>query len=68
MGRSIEKQVSRKVITAPPGTIITVNPEQMQLIRYHARGCRAIKSRSDLKTGRRFVLLGDFFNGRTSAK
>lgn len=33
----------------------------MTLVVYHARGCRDIKSRENLKTGKRDVLLGEFF-------
>jgi len=45
----------------PPGKVISVEPEAMTLVRYHARGCRDIKSRVNLKTNKRDVFLGDFF-------
>lgn len=45
----------------PVGKIIQVEPSSMTLVRYHARGCRDIISRVNLKTGKRDVLLGEFF-------
>lgn len=45
----------------PVGKIIEVDPKSMTLVRYHARGCRNITSRDNLKTGKRDVLLGEFF-------
>ena len=59
----------------PQGAIISVEPQSMTLVRYHARGCRDIVTRANLKTGKRDVLLGalyrsanyaaggDFYNG-----
>lgn len=44
----------------PPGKVISVDPKAMTLVRYHARGCRDIVSRVNLKSGKRDVLLGDF--------
>ena len=41
----------------PKGAIISVEPE------YHARGCRDIVTRANLKTGKRDVLLGAFYQG-----
>jgi len=51
----------------PPGKVIAVEPSAMTLVRYHARGCRDIISRANLKTGKRDVLLGEFIN-RTNRK
>lgn len=45
----------------PPGKIIAVEPSAMTLVRYHARACRNMMSRQNLKTGKRDVLLGEFF-------
>lgn len=45
----------------PPGKVISVDPKAMTLVRYHARGCRDIVSRVNLKSGKRDVLLGDFY-------
>lgn len=45
----------------PVGKIIEVDPRRMTLVRYHARGFREIVSRVNLKTGKRDVLLGDFY-------
>lgn len=45
----------------PVGKVISVEPKAMTLVRYHARGCRSIVSAVNLKTGKRDVLLGDFF-------
>lgn len=45
----------------PVGKVISVEPRAMSLVRYHARGCRDIVSRVNLKTGKRDVLLGDFY-------
>jgi hypothetical protein len=45
----------------PAGTVIAVDPKAMTLVRYHARGCRDIVSRINLKTNKRDVLLGEFF-------
>jgi len=50
-----------KIKKLPEGEIISVDPSAMTLVRYHARGCRDIISRVNLKTGKRDVLLGDFF-------
>lgn len=47
----------------PVGKVISVEPSAMTLVRYHARGCRDIKSRVNLATGKRDVLLGEFFKG-----
>lgn len=51
-----------KIKKLPEGAIIEVEPESMTLVRYHARGCRDIVTRANLKTGKRDVLLGAFFN------
>jgi hypothetical protein len=45
----------------PQGAIISVEPTKMTLVRYHARNCRDIISRVNLKTGKRDVLLGAFY-------
>jgi hypothetical protein len=45
----------------PQGAVISVEPKSMTLVRYHARGCRRIISAVNLRTGKRDVLLGDFF-------
>lgn len=45
----------------PEGTVISVDPKAMTLVRYHARGCRDIKSRANLTSKKRDVLLGKFF-------
>jgi hypothetical protein len=45
----------------PAGEIIQVEASSMTLVRYHARGFRDIVSRANLKTGKRDVLLGQFF-------
>lgn len=45
----------------PVGKVISVDPKAMTLVRYHARGCRDIISRVNLSTGKRDVLLGDFY-------
>lgn len=50
-----------QVKVLPPGKVISVDPSAMTLVVYHARGCRDIKSRENLKTGKRDVLLGEFF-------
>jgi hypothetical protein len=47
----------------PEGAIISVEPESMTLVRYHARGCRDIVTRANLKTRKRDVLLGAFYQG-----
>ena len=47
----------------PEGAIISVEPESMTLVRYHARNCRDIISRVNLKTGKRDVLLGALYQG-----
>jgi hypothetical protein len=55
-------KLSKQIKTLPAGKIIAVEPRTMTLVRYHARGVREIKSRVNLKTGKRDVLLGDFLN------
>lgn len=45
----------------PEGTVISVDPKAMTLVRYHARGCRDIKSRANLTSNKRDVRLGKFF-------
>ena len=48
----------------PQGAIISVESTSMTLVRYHARGCRDIISRVNLKTGKRDVLLGAFYRSK----
>ena len=48
----------------PEGAVISVEPKSMTLVRYHARGCRDIVTRSNLKTGKRDVLLGAFYRSK----
>lgn len=55
-----------KITTLPVGSVIPVDPEKMTLVRYHARGCRDIISRANLKTKKRDVLLGDFYRKESS--
>jgi hypothetical protein len=50
-----------KIKKLPTWSIISVEQSSMTLVRYHARGCRNIVSRVNLKTGKRDVLLGAFF-------
>ena len=45
----------------PEGAIISVEPQSMTLVRYHARGCRDIESVRNLRSGKRDVLLGAFY-------
>lgn len=47
----------------PEGAVISVEPKSMTLVRYHARGCRDIVTRANLKTGKRDVLLGALYQG-----
>ena len=49
----------------PEGAVISVEPTSMTLVRYHARGCRDIVTRSNLKTGKRDVLLGAFYRSKS---
>lgn len=53
-------KLSEQIKSLPPGKVITVEPSQMTLVRYHARNFRKIKSSENLKTGKRDVLLGEF--------
>jgi hypothetical protein len=57
-----------KIKKLPEGEIISVEHSAMTLVRYHARGCRDIISRVNLKTGKRDVLLGAFFRANEKAK
>lgn len=61
MGRHAQRDIKRKVNNSPAGTVILIPATDMTLLRYHARGVRLIKSRHDLKTNKRAVLLGEFF-------
>jgi hypothetical protein len=51
----------------PVGKVISVEPSAMTLVRYHAR-CpetgRHIVSAVNLRTGKRDVLLGEFFRSQ----
>jgi hypothetical protein len=58
---SSKMKLSQQIKKLPAGKVIEVSPSAMTLVRYHARACREIKSRSNLKTGKRDVFLGDFF-------
>lgn len=53
-------KLSEQIKKMPAGKVISVSPRAMTLVRYHARGCREITSRHNLKTGLRDVLLGEF--------
>lgn len=59
-------KLGKQIKSLPVGTVIAVDPKAMTLVRYHARGCRDIVSRSNLKTGKRDVLLGEFFRKGTN--
>ena len=54
-------KLREQIRTLPAGRVISVYPKSMTLVRYHARGCRDIVSRVNLKTGKRDVLLGRFY-------
>ena len=62
MGRPLGK-LGSKIITLPVGSVISVAPDKAHLVRYHARPIRKVKLRLNLRTGRRDVWLGEFFNG-----
>lgn len=51
----------------PAGKVIQVDASSMTLVRYHARGVREIKSRVNLATGKRDVLLGNFIATRDTS-
>lgn len=59
-------KLREQITKLPVGKVISVEPRDMTLVRYHARGCRNIVSRVNLKTGKRDVLLGDFYMKPTS--
>lgn len=50
-----------QIYKLPAGTIISIPENKITLARYHARGCRNIVTRKNLKTGKRDVRLGTFF-------
>ena len=54
-------KIKDQIAKLPAGKIISVDASDMTLVRYHARGCREIKSRVNLATNKRDVLLGEFF-------
>jgi hypothetical protein len=56
-------ELREQIKKLPAGKVIEVDPSNMTLVRYHARVCRDIISRVNLKTGKRDVLLGEFFKG-----
>ena len=58
---SVQMKLRDQIKKLPQGAIISVEPESMTLVRYHARGCRDIVTRSNLKTGKRDVLLGALY-------
>jgi hypothetical protein len=62
---NITMKLREQIQKLPVGKVISVEPSAMTLVRYHARGCRSIVSAVNLKTGKRDVLLGDFFNKGT---
>lgn len=57
----IRMKLREQIKKLPVGKVISVDPKAMTLVRYHARGCRDIISRVNLSTGKRDVLLGDFY-------
>jgi len=60
-------KLSEQIKRLPAGKIIQVKPSQMRTVYYHAHNFRDITSRVNLKTGARYVLLGEFFRATEAA-
>lgn len=61
-----DDQIKKTIRTKPPGFVFTLQESDLPALRNAYRNVRQVKTRLDLKTGRRTVKLGEFIQLKTT--